>query len=259
MRILVIAPDSNLGGSLPLQQSEVIAVVNTKIPTKVLSGPNISHADITNELERAVREKEPFTVWWFMGHGFYEPTAPVWKNGIALSNTILTLQQLAVLARIHQPSLIYLNTCASVFLGNLIMEECGADVIVTLGTEIEEAAAVEMAVAYANRLAIVGDFRQAYEDVRPPSNVSFLYITSWSRRIALDDQRLLEKFVTKDELRSVYDQLMLKIAAQEAKPSVIAPQDGSFNMKGWLLFTQIIFIVQLLAFAGFLTWILYSR
>lgn len=252
MRILVVAPESEIGAPLPLIKSEVFAIMNSAIPAHVLGDADVAYNDIARELERAVLDRNPFNVWWFAGHGSYDPAQAVWKNGVALSRTILTVQQLAILARIHQPDLIYLNTCASVFLGNLIMEECGADVIATLG-EIADQPAVEMAISFATRLATVQDFRRAYEDVRPPSNTNFLYITSCRKRANVDAQ-LLEGYVTKDELREVHDDIDKRIRRIEAEQIMRMPGDSPVA-RNWFVAVQFLVAAQLtIVILGVIVW-----
>lgn len=163
-RVVVVAPDSDL----EFARAGVDAVVNSGLPVSLISG-EVTLARLT---EWDWHEVEPGGMLYVATAG-----APVdLYDGIAISDGVLSVENLAPLLREGRFAAVFLNTLASDKLGYQLVNECGVIVIATLaGTPSQ--ASYQTAVRFFRHLQeSEGDYRAAFQRAKPGHNRAFIYL-----------------------------------------------------------------------------------
>jgi hypothetical protein len=93
----------------------------------------------------------------------------------------VAIGELAPYVKTSGARLVVFNSCESVEVANLVMQEAGVDVIATI-CPLEDTVAVRTANLFARNLLRTGDFRQAYEMSRPGGNRVYVYLNHYEGR-----------------------------------------------------------------------------
>lgn len=157
MNALVVAPDSGFVETAE-QVQDVIASLRTD---QTLMG-SVTGA----ELMRRLRERS-FEVIWFVAHGS--------EAGIELSDGPVSGDVLAQFLRAQRPTLIYLNTCASMRVAVDLHDAVQAPVICSVG-QVEAKAALYAGAQLAHYLAQGLGVREAFEASRPGHDQTYRLI-----------------------------------------------------------------------------------
>ena len=156
MKILLVAPNTNL----TLAAAETQDLVNTHgLRIESMLG-NVTQVDVTRKLRTA----KGYDVLWLSTHGN--------ADGVLLSDGILTSSALTALV-CDRFELVYLNTCSSASVAQMIQNETDATVVCTV-QDIPDADAYRTGSLFAEALAESGDYREAYDRSMPGGNRLYL-------------------------------------------------------------------------------------
>jgi hypothetical protein len=172
-RIIVIAPTTKGLPELQGLPKEVMGFVNAKegdrhYQVKLLQG-EVTEQDVAQAAIEGRAE-----IWWIASHGG--------PDGIALSNSTLTIASLAPYVRTSMADLLVLNSCESLEIAAQLQQECNCDVVATVG-EIDDRVASRTAGVFATNLLRHGDPRKAYELSKPGANKDYVYLTRYEGNV----------------------------------------------------------------------------
>lgn len=159
MRVLLVAPRIQ---ELPNIDREVAGIVNSGLSVRLLNG-DVSRTDIV----KAISDGE-FDLLWLASHGVHE--------GVYLSDGILDASALITYVVSNGIRHVFLNTCDSMLVANVIAQGAGVDVIATVG-QVGDKRAFETGVLLASHLSKGMEFRQAYELSKPGQNENYIFLT----------------------------------------------------------------------------------
>lgn len=155
-RVLLVAPRSDLLSV----DAEIEDVMRSGLIVDPLLG------NVTNTaLLRRIREGE-YDALWFATHGSAE--------GIKLSDGMLSASALVPLVR-DRFSLVFLNTCNSLPVAQMLQEEANVSVICTL-LDVPDLQAYQTGSNLATALAESSSVAEAYTASKPGQNRSYLYL-----------------------------------------------------------------------------------
>lgn len=164
MKVLLVAPRTDL----VYVDEEVQAIMRSGLDVTPLFG-KVTHNDVLREVEKA------YDVLWLCTHGS--------NDGLLLSDGLLQTSLLVALVR-EKFKLIFLNTCKSYEVAQMIQNETSAEVIATI-IEVPDREAFQTGAIFARELAQVANFEKAYYRSRPGSNRTYLRLAG---RTAMYDQ-----------------------------------------------------------------------
>ncbi|MCX7851794.1 MAG: CHAT domain-containing protein [Caldilineales bacterium] len=148
-RILFIAPDSELGAA-----QEIEPLYDYGYQVQAVQGR------VTRQRLFDIVRRNEYDIIHFVAHGSHE--------NVQLSGDLLDASGLVQLVRAAKAQLVFLNSCASAMLGQILIdEEAAAAVIVTLDV-IADNVARETAQVFYRELARTNDIRQAFVASKPP-------------------------------------------------------------------------------------------
>lgn len=153
MKVLLIAPRTNL----VYGDEEVQAIMRSGLEVTPLLG-NVTHNDVLREVEKA------YDVLWLCTHGS--------NDGVLLSDGLLQTSLLVALVR-EKFKLIFLNTCKSYEVAQMIQNETSAEVIATI-IEVPDREAFQTGAIFARELAQVANVEKAYYRSRPGNNRTYI-------------------------------------------------------------------------------------
>lgn len=163
MNVLLVAP--TVSPELENAAAEVQAVVNSGMQVTLLQGV-VTQRTLIDEL---VRPRMSYDVLWLATHGG--------ESGIVFSDGILDASALSALVRSAGFRLVFLNTCSSIQVANMVQQESSADVICTVNS-VPDLEAYRTGSLFARHLFVTSDFRAAYEASKPGHNRTYLYLSS---------------------------------------------------------------------------------
>jgi hypothetical protein len=135
-----------------------------------------------------------FDVLWFATHGA--------SDGVWLGESdVLGSGDLVGMVRSAGLFGVFINTCDSVHLAEVLHDETGVDVVCTLQAA-PDLSAFQMGVLFARHLGKTGDFRAAFNLSRPGDELLFRYIPEYREALVVAPERYT--FST-DELRTIYE------------------------------------------------------
>lgn len=147
--------------NLPLLRSEIQDVLGSGLTIAKTLIDAVSLPDLV----RAVRDAV-YDVLWVAGHAG--------AGGLPLSDGLLSPASFTALVR-GRFGLIYINTCESLALAQMIQNETGAAVVCTVAP-VPDATAYQTGSLFAAELARTGDFRAAYNRSRPGENKDYILL-----------------------------------------------------------------------------------
>ena len=156
MKVLLCAPHTNL----LMVDAEVQDVLTSGLDVVQLIG-DVSSVDLTRSLRG-----HHYDVLWLATHGD--------KTGVLLTDGILSASTITQLVR-GKIDLVFINTCSSYAVAQMIQNETGATVVCTV-QEVPDGEAYRTASLFATALAETEDARNAYDQSRPGDNQSYLYL-----------------------------------------------------------------------------------
>jgi hypothetical protein len=167
-KLLLIAPHNP---SLPEIPREVMSFINTHMAGSagyevyLLQGDNVDEAAVA----QAVTSQSPVDVIWLATHGD--------GGGVLLSRGKLSIDSLTPYVRTACAKLVVFNTCESVQVANLLMQEADVDVIATI-RPLGDQVAGRTAALFARNLLQTGNYREAYEKSQPGGgNRDYVYLS----------------------------------------------------------------------------------
>ncbi len=146
---------------LPLLRSELQDLLGSGLTITKALIDDVSRPDLV----RALRDTEA-DVLWVAGHAGVD--------GLPLSDGVLSPSAFAALVR-GRFALIYINTCESLALAQMIQNETEAAVVCTVAS-VADATAYQTGSLFAAELARTGDFRAAYHRSRPGENKDYVLL-----------------------------------------------------------------------------------
>lgn len=161
MKVLLVAPSQV---SLPKSSQEVEAVVNSGLSVRLLQA-DVTQRDLISELSVPGR----YDILWLATHGD--------KDGVLLSNEMLSPSAITSIVRGSGIKLVFLNTCSSFVMANTIQGEANVDVICTI-TDVPDLEAYRTGALFAAKLLQTNSFRKAYELSKPGRNSTYVYLSS---------------------------------------------------------------------------------
>lgn len=156
MKVLLIAPQTNL----PMANAEVQDLLTSGLHVDPMLG-EVSQTDVIRKLRTAKSD-----VLWLATHGD--------ETGVMLSDGILSSSALTALVR-GRFSLVYLNTCKSAAVAQMLQNETDATIVCTV-QDAPDADAYRTGSLFAVALADSGDYRQAYDQSLPGGNRLYLFL-----------------------------------------------------------------------------------
>lgn len=152
MKILVVAPDHQ---DLPNAALEIAAIHRYHDVT--LRSGLVRDSDIARAIEDG-----PYDILWFITHGT--------KDGVLLSDGMLSIEGVGQYLRASAASLCVLNTCDSENVALEIIAGGQADIICTLGA-VDNRDAIRLGSLLADKLANTDSYYDAYAIVAPPGGL----------------------------------------------------------------------------------------
>lgn len=157
---VVVAPTT----TLPYAQPEVQNILRSGLRVRPVFSP-VTLRDLTREVQAGDED-----AIFFLAHGG--------PDGILLDDAPVLLSPGALVQLVrNRYRLVYLNTCSSVELAQLIQNETGAAVICTL-TNVPDRDAYVTGSLFAASLARHGDVARAYKESLPGANRLYLYLAA---------------------------------------------------------------------------------
>lgn len=162
MRILIIAPTHP---NLPDVAREAAAVSNAHPGSRLLQG-KVVERDLADAVATC-----SFDMLWLASHG-----SPA---GVQLSDGVITGEALTAYVAASGASLVFLNTCSSIMLAQLLVDGTPASVVATI-QDLPDHVAMRTGLLFANQLAAGSDPRQAYEKSKPGQNHTYIFLQNAS-------------------------------------------------------------------------------
>jgi hypothetical protein len=159
VRILIIAPTR---AELPNVAAEAGAVASAH-SVKLLQGI------VGDQAVLEAVSAGGYDVIWFATHSG--------EKGLMLSTELIDPDTIASYVASSGACLAIFNSCSSVFLGMAVLEASNAHVICTISS-VPDLTAMRTGVMFASQLALLGNFREAYERSKPGGNKQYLYLTN---------------------------------------------------------------------------------
>lgn len=160
---IIVAPTTDL----PYAAPEVQNILRSGLRVRPLFSP-VTLRDLTRELQAGDEDAV-----FFLAHGS--------PDGILLDDAPVLLSPGALVQLVRNRfKLVYLNSCSSVALAQLIQNETGAAVICTLANVPDRDAYVTGSL-FATSLARHGDIARAYKESLPGGNRIYLYLAGTER------------------------------------------------------------------------------
>lgn len=200
-RVLLVAPVTDLDAVT----GEIQEVVNSGLSVKLLRA-NATEDEISDELLRG-----EYDVLWFATHaGIVDGRSVIQLAGGAT----LSEETLCQMVRGTQLQLLYLNTCASFDIAQAIQEETTLTVIATV-RDIPDRVAYRTGQIFARRLAMMNDYRGAYEAAKPGRNRVYVYLDNYqkARQMTEEGLRLLREIMEELTRISAYLGLRQRVEA----------------------------------------------
>lgn len=170
--VLILETYGKGQAELPLIQSEIQDVLN--------SGLTVTHTlidDVSRSgLILAIRGGD-FEVLWVVGHAG--------ADGIPLSDGMLSPSAFTSLVR-DQFKLIYINTCESLALAQMIQNESSATVVCTV-SKVSDATAYQTGSLFASELARTKNYRVAYNRSKPGENRDYIFLSGSPKNMAQNE------------------------------------------------------------------------
>lgn len=158
MRVLLVAPRTDL----PLVDSEIQDVIRSGLEVTPLLG-SVSSTDLLREIRAA-----DYDCLWLATHGG--------PDGVQLSDGMMAASELVAVIR-DRFKLVFLNTCNSLLVAQLLQEEANASVICTL-IGVPDRQAYQTGSLFATALSDTGNIAAAYKRSKPGGNRSYLYLAA---------------------------------------------------------------------------------
>lgn len=164
MRILIFNPPTT--PRLPSAAREVSKVINAHPGSVLLQGDDVNEQDLADAIEEGI-EDAGFDMIWLVAHCN--------QDGLHLPNALITAEALTSYVASSGATLVYLNTCSSIYLAQLIVDATHASVIATIA-DVPDRVAMRTGLLFAKQLATLDDPRQAYEKSKPGQNRTYVYL-----------------------------------------------------------------------------------
>jgi len=156
MRVLFVAPRTDL----MFVNEEAQDVLTSGLSVEPMMG-DVSGIDLARRLRL-----DKFDVLWLATHG--DQTGVLLSDGILKSSTIVQLVR-------DKVDLVFLNTCESYGVAQMLQNETGATIVCTVA-KVPDSDAYHTASLFASALHETGDARLAYDRSRPGNNTTYLFL-----------------------------------------------------------------------------------
>lgn len=158
MRVLVVAPDSNLINA----RAEVQNIINTT-GAKALIG-NVTVRDFFDHIT-----ENKYDYIHFVAHGS--------SDGVCLSDKCISPTTLAQIISIAEPSVLYINTCSSILTAIAVKEVLPSASIVTTISEVDDEEAYISGSLFAKLIKENNwDAERAYEKSRKRNSANYVFL-----------------------------------------------------------------------------------
>lgn len=178
-RVLLFSPTSS---DLPGAHGEALAAIGYGDRVIAVQHP-VTPAEALREIERTGGGND--VVWFFSTHTRLNGS-DAWDSAIQMDDGILPATTLATYAKVHRPALIYLNSCQSREIAQLVCEYAGTDGIGTIIDTPDELAYMTGRL-FLQQLFATGSLKAAYDLSRPANNRTYIYISGY-RETAMPTQ-----------------------------------------------------------------------
>lgn len=207
-RVVIVAPDSEL----EFVRAGVESVVNCGLPVSLIGG-EVTLARLTEWDWSGI---EPGGILYVAS----EAHGVDLEDGVAVSDGVLSVENLVPLVRAGRFAAVYLNTVSSARMGLALSEECGVTVIATVG-RVPTPAAYQTSVRFFRHLyESGGDFLAAFQHAKPGHNRSFVYLEPDMNQATGRSQSA----VTPDDLRLAVTSINRALLGDEFTPGGLVGQ-----------------------------------